>query len=939
MAEAKTGDLEVGKSLSHYRILKKIGEGGMGEVYLAEDARLRRKVALKLLPENIASNKERLHRFEQEAYAASALNHPNILTIYEFSATGGRHFLATEYIEGETLREKLKNDELSLADVLSIAEQIAFALSAAHAAGIVHRDLKPENVMIRRDGIVKVLDFGLAKLIEKKQISLDNEAETRALVQTNPGAVMGTVAYMSPEQARGKDTDERTDIWSLGVLIYEMVTRHLPFTGETTSDVIAAILTREPSLLSHYVKNAPAELQRILGKILRKNRDERYQHIKDLWIDLKDLRQELEFTAKLERSAAPNTSQAGEIKRDANAQTQILTEDKLTGAAASAVSTKDLTANDTHPTSSAEYIVGSIKRNKTAAILALTLFVIVLAGVGYGIYRLIAKQDKPALSFQSAKITRLTTTGKASGVGISPDGKYVVHVQIEGGQQSLWMRQVATQSNVQIVAPAPVFYADSMTFSPDGNYVYYNITSQDYPQRALFQVPTLGGTPKKLLENINSSPITFSPDGKQFAFVRNAPGKESALMIANADGTNEQKLVTVKNPPEAILSSAWSPDGKRIAYVAGNFDSNNQTIFETQVADGSTKPLTAQRWLRVSRLAWLADGSGLLMLATPGQSFVYQIWHLSYPEGEARQLTNDLNDYRGMSLAADSNTLSVVQSETQASIWIMTAGDVSRARPVTSGSGKADNSPAWTPDGRIVYHSNASGNNDIWITNADGGNPKQLTANARVNQAPAVSPDGRYIVFHSDRAGVPHLWRMKLDGSDQQQLTNGASGEQNAQFSPDGRWIVYRTIFGRATVWKIPADGGEPVQLTDKISRLPTISPDGKLVAYLFRPDDNAPWRVAVVQVDGGEPLKTFDVSPATPLLRWTPDGRAVAYIDSKNGVSNIFAQPLDGGAPKQLTDFKADSIFSFAFSPDGKQLALSRGTVNNDVVLISNFK
>ncbi len=335
---------------------------------------------------------------------------------------------------------------------------------------------------------------------------------------------------------------------------------------------------------------------------------------------------------------------------------------------------------------------------------------------------------------------------------------------------------------------------------------------------------------------------------------------------------------------------------------------------------------------------WLKDGSGLLMLAPPGQSFVFQIWHLSYPEGEAHRLTNDLNHYQGMSLAADSHTLAVVQSETQASIWVAPVGDVSRARPVTSGSGKADLSVDWAPDGRIVYDSNQSGTDDIWITSADGGSPKQLTSNTRINQSPAVSPDGRHIVFNSDRTGTPHLWRMNLDGSDQRQLTNGASGEQNAQFSPDGRWLVYRTAFGKFTVWKMPASGDEPVQLTDKLSRLPTISPDGKLVAYFYR-DENAPWRIAVAPLEGGEPLKTTDIS-AVPLdLNWTPDGRALAYTDSRSGVSNIFAQPLDGGAPKQLTDFKADRIFSFDFSRDGKQLALSRGTIINDVVLIKDFK
>ncbi len=331
--------LSNGTSLGRYEIRAQLGAGGMGEVYLAHDTQLGRKVALKVLPADLINSSERLRRFEQEARAASALNHQNILTIYEIGAEGDTHFIATEFIEGETLRQKMQTARLEIEETLNIAIQIATALDAAHRSGIVHRDIKPENVMVREDGLVKVLDFGLAKLTEKKDdAAIDMEAPTRAQVQTSPGVVMGTVVYMSPEQARGKDTDARTDIWSLGCVLYEMVTRRLPFAGETTSDTIAAILTREPPQLSQYVAGAPAELQRIIGKTLRKNREERYQHVKDLWIDLKDLKQELEFAAKLERSATPDTSGAEEIKRDADARTRILTEDKFTDAATVAVS-------------------------------------------------------------------------------------------------------------------------------------------------------------------------------------------------------------------------------------------------------------------------------------------------------------------------------------------------------------------------------------------------------------------------------------------------------------------------------------------------------------------------------------------------------------------------------------------------------------------------
>ncbi|MFN2453127.1 MAG: protein kinase [Pyrinomonadaceae bacterium] len=935
MTDEKADNLEVGHSFGHYRIVKKIGAGGMGEVYLAQDARLERKVALKILPFEVASNQERMRRFVQEAKAASSLNHPHIAHIYEVGESEGINFIAMEFVEGATLREKMHGEKIDLRMLLKYLAQVADGLAKAHAAGIVHRDLKPDNIMISHDGYAKVLDFGLAKLVEPQKLQNANaeelnEAATAMMPQplSVPGMIMGTVGYMSPEQAGGKkEIDQRSDIFSFGCILYEAATKHQPFAGETVVDSLHKIIHAQPPQIKDFNAAAPADLQRLVRRCLAKDPEERYQSIKDVAIELKELRREMESAAEIELLIAPNIIAEPHVSESADRTMSV--GDKTAASTAESVA---------HSTSSAEYLAGEVKKHKTGAMIIVASLALVVAGVGYGIYRWTAKRDKPALSFQTAKFTRLTTTGKASGVAISPDGKYVVHIQDDGGQQSLWTRQVATQSNVQIVAPAAITYF-GLTFSPDGDYIYYTVSSQEFPQQVLFQVPTLGGTPKKLLEKVSSFPVTFSPDGKQFAFVRPEPGKEFALMIANADGTNERKLVAYKNPPESIAAPAWSPDGKRIAYRLWNLDSNDTTIFEAQVADGSTKPVTTQRWLRIGGLSWLADGSGLLMIATPGQNFVHQIWQLSYPEGEAHRLTNDLNDYQGMSLAADSNTLAVVKSEQQANIWVAPQTDASRARPVTSGSGKADTYLAWMPDGRIVYTSNASGNDDIWIKGADGGNPKQLTANARTNELPEVSPDGRYIVFLSDRTGVPHLWRMNIDGSDQRQLANSAGGEQGARFSPDGRWLVYRTALGRWTVWKMPADGGEPVQLTDKFSRSPTISPDGKLVAYFYR-DENAPWRIAVAPLEGGEPLRTFDV-PAIPdpVLRWTPDGRAVAYVDTKNGVSNIVAQPLDGGAPKQLTDFKADRIFSFAYSRDGKQLALSRGTINNDVVLISNFK
>jgi Tol biopolymer transport system component len=864
------------------------------------------------------------------------LNHPHIAQIYEIGEAEKVNFIAMEFVEGVSLREKIHVERVGLRTLLKYLEQVADGLAKAHHAGIVHRDLKPDNLMISGDGFAKILDFGLAKLVEPQKSPGASAEEfkeaARAMIPqplSIPGVIMGTIGYMSPEQAGGQtEIDARSDIFSFGCVLYEAVTRQQPFAGESAVDSLHKIIYAPPPPLRDFNRDAPFDLQRIVRRCLQKDPEDRYQTIKDVAIELKELRREMESDTDIEPSVPPQTNAEPRVSQ--TGERMITVGDKAAASTAESVA---------HPTSSAEYLVGEAKKHKMGAGVIAALLALVVAGIGYGIYRVTAQRDKPALTFQTAKFTRLTTTGKASGVAISPDGKYIVHIEDNGGRQSLWTRQVATQSNVQIVAPAAVQYS-GLTFSPDGNYIYYTAFSQQLAQAVLFQVPPLGGTPKKLLENVTTSPVTFSPDGKQLAFIRPTPREEFTLMIANADGTEERKIVQYQNPPESISAPTWSPDGKRIAYRLTNFESNNSSVFETQIADGSTKPLTAQKWLGISGLTWLPNGSGLLMLATTGQQFGNQIWHLSYPEGEARQLTNDLNNYLGMSLAADSGALAIVQSQQQASISVTLTSDSSRARLVTSGSGKADTSLAWTPDGRIVYQSNAGGNN-IWITSVeDGANAKQLTDNGRINMLPEVSPDGRYIVFLSYRTGVPHLWRMNIDGSDQRQLANGASGEASARFSPDGRWLVYRTALGRWSAWKMLADGsGEPVQLTDKYSRSPIVSPDGKLVAYFYR-EDNGPWRIAVAPFEGSEPLRTFEI-PALPnsSLRWMPDNLAVAYVDTQGGVSNIVAQPLDGGKPKQLTDFKQERIFSFDYSLDGKQLALSRGTINNDVVLISNFK
>src|SRR5256886_1255969 len=365
--------MPIGKKLGHYRVLSLLGAGGMGDVYLAEDTRLKRKVALKLLPAELTANRDRLRRFEQEAQAASGLNHPNIITIHEIGQVDGLNFIVTEFIAGETLRQRMATARLNLATVLDVATKSAGALAGAHAAGIVHRDLKPENIMVRPDGLIKVLDFGLAKLTEPGTSDVEGEAPTVARVDTKMGAIMGTAQYMSPEQARGLKVDARTDIFSFGVVLYEMLAGRAPFLGETTADTISVLLQKEPQPLSTLAPDTPADLQHIVSKSLRKDKDERYQTVKSLLVDLKSLKQRLDFEIELERSA-PASERAGMEEFRIPASSGRSGEAKTSPPEGSTLSTR--------PASSVEYLIGGIKQHKRGAALALAVLLLAI-GIGY----------------------------------------------------------------------------------------------------------------------------------------------------------------------------------------------------------------------------------------------------------------------------------------------------------------------------------------------------------------------------------------------------------------------------------------------------------------------------------------------------------------------------------------------------------------------------
>ena len=940
----------LGQSIGRYKIITALGAGGMGEVYLAQDTRLGRQIALKLLPAFFTTDKDRLRRFEQEAHAASGLSHPNVCVIHEVGETeDGRHYIAMEYVEGVTLRLHMSGAQLKLTEALDVVIQVSSALAAAHASGVVHRDIKPENIMVRPDGIIKVLDFGLAKLTEKRQAN--SEVATRAQVQTGTGNVMGTTTYMSPEQARGLAVDGRTDIWSLGVVLYEMITGRPPFEGDTASDLIVAILKTEPPPLTFYADEAPSELEHVTRKALQKERDARHQTIGELLNDLKEIKQELEFQAKLERSAQPAArDQANAARESGRSELQTAHDESVhTGGETPARKTSEFpdAADLFGSWLSAQYLVHKVRRHKLGAFISLAVLFVVLGALAYGIYRISAPHESDA-HFQKVKFTRLTTVGNAIEATVSPDGKFIAYIQRENGKYSLWTKAVATGSSLQIVQRAEGLAMGLFRFSPDGNYVYYSAEEKSRPG-VLYQISVLGGTAKKMLAQADT-PITFSPDGKQFAFVSFTGVPEvSQLVIVNTDGSGERRILASRHVGELFSGGgpSWSPDGKIIAIGAGTGTGSTQQamVVGIEIKSGEVKTLSQQSWKGIGRVEWFRDGSGLMLEAKEKSEDKWQIWQLSYPGGQARCITNDLNSYASLSLTADSGALVTIQSQTSSHIWVAPDGDAGRARQLTSRSNADEGffGVTWTPEGRIVYSSTAAINHsNLWIMNGDGSNPKQLTDSLADDTFPAVSPDGRYIVFTSNRSGKLNLWRMDMDGGNPKQLTNGIALEPD--FSPDGRWVA--GIFlqaGKLTLWKVPVDGSSPVQLTETFANGPAVSSDGKLIAYIYY-DEQAEkkTKVGIIPSEGGAPVRVLDYTPAPPPnqgLQWTPDDSSIIYQDGRQGGANLWRLPLNGGPARQLTDFKSEQIWNFYFTRDGRQLVCARGTTTSDVVMISESK
>jgi eukaryotic-like serine/threonine-protein kinase len=895
----------VGQNISHYKIVGQLGSGGMGVVYEAQDLTLGRRVALKFLPEGLAHDQSALDRFLLEARAASALNHPNICTIYAVENADGQSFISMEYLEGMSLDSKLASGPLPPNKLLEVSIQLADALDAAHVKGIVHRDIKPSNIFLTHRGPIKILDFGLAKLIRTDMLQTETMSVGAPVLNpmhlTSPGSTVGTIAYMSPEQARGEELDARTDLFSLGTVIYQMATGHLPFAGNTSAVVFQAILDRDPVPPMQVNPTLPAKLQEIIERLLEKDRDLRYQSAGDLCSDLKRLKRDLESG----RKSSPTVA------------TSVVTP----------------VASEPVPMarSSSSAVVSAARSHKLGTGLASLIAIVVLGAAAYGIYALLHR-TRP-VPFQNISVNRITDTGKATLAAISPDGKYMLNVVSDAGQQSLWLRNLPTNSDTQVVPAADVTYT-GLRFSPDGNYLYFERSEPGSEElHYLYRAPLLGGTPQKLVTDIDSN-ISFSPDGKQFAFFRdnNPIAGRQRLLIEPVDGGEEK--VFFEGPINAHLGDpAWSPDGKTIVVSALQPGDAFGGLIAFDVASKKQRVFATSDNSIMQREVWLSDGSGLISLAAFTGS---QIVYVSYPDGKISAITRDTNKYTDPSLASDGHSLATVMSEGHWNLYLMPANGSSSApaRQITSGA--SVRSFSWMPDGKIVRPE------ERWFSvldpNTGQSTPLPATPGG-LGDAPSACANGRYIVFtgiFGKGRPVINTWRMDANGGNLKQLSDGKI-DQAPTCSPDGKWAYYLDVAGGSRLMRVPLEGGKAEKVSDELVADGDISPDGKTgILATFGHLGEHIEELKLISLDSGQVLKTMAFErPRSGTLRFTHDGKAIVYSVRTAGVDNLWLQPLDGSPGQQITDFTAEHIGAFDWSPDGTKLAIIRGHTDSDVVLI----
>lgn len=918
----------INQTISHYRITGQLGQGGMGVVYEAEDLTLGRKVALKFLPPQLARDQNALDRFLLEARSASALNHPNICTIYAVenavSESGEKQsFIAMELLEGQSLEQKLYSGPLPLDRLLDFSIQLADALDVAHAKGIIHRDIKPGNIFVTQRGQIKILDFGLAKLTrpELQMSTLGPTQESPVpLNLTSPGATVGTISYMSPEQARGEELDTRTDLFSLGTVIYRMATGKLPFAGATSAVVFHAILELDPVPASQLNPALAAKLQEIIEKLLEKDRDLRYQSAADLRGDLKRLKRDTETGRR--------------PARDSGASVTAASADGVSGVGSGAVApVPPMASSSPTPAGRTSWRAGLRTGRNRWVRWTIVVLVLLVPLVRERIQAFLHHHN--SIAFQNISVTKVTDTGNVSGVALSPDGKYVLSLVRENGLASLSLRNVPTNSITQVEPPADVYYS-GLQFSPDGNYLYFvrSDPGANPNLKYLYRAPLLGGAPERLAEDVDSN-VTFSPDGRRLAFLRYdnpEPGKYQ-LIVRSQDSSQETVLAGGSNSQQ-LFYAAWSPDGKKIICTELQPSADAYTgLVEIDVNTGRQKLLLGSPGVVVSP-TWMPDGNGLLVLFGSLATGInrYQVAFVSYPHGKITPVTRDTNTYTDISLANTGQILATVLSEGHWDLFVGPAASAgSNAHSIAPVS--ATTNFTWTHDGRILFDKGAL----LYAINPQTGTQNPFLTDSQASGGdPWECSDHQHVVFTLGLS-IQNIWRSDESGGNLKQLSNGRLDDYPV-CSPDSHWVYYLDSTSRRLM-KVGIDGGSPQSVANaRAEGFFDISPDG--ASAVFVTIDHAAGhqqRITLVATDTGETRKMLELQRPimTNIIRFSRDGKSVVYTVRDHGVDNLWEQPLDGSPGKQITAFTSERIWDYHWSEDGSQMAVSRGHTDSDVVLI----